>query len=82
MFKGKPIQGPQMLQLSLDGKLLFVINSLYTSSNEQFYSQMVLQGSTLVQIDVDAEAKSLKINPNFLIHFESELKGPILAHEI
>ncbi|KAK9855439.1 hypothetical protein WJX84_007786 [Apatococcus fuscideae] len=45
--------GPQMIQLSLDGKRLYVTNSLFSSWDKQFYPDMVKQGSYLLQIDVD-----------------------------
>ena len=37
--------GPQMLQLSLDGKRLYVTNSLFSSWDNQFYPQIAKQGS-------------------------------------
>eukprot|EP01084_Bolivina_argentea_P061201 111854_1 len=33
--------GPQMLQLSLDGRRLYVTNSLYSAFDKQFYPDMV-----------------------------------------
>ena len=40
-FRGKKLGGgPQMLQLSLDGKRLYVTNSLYSSWDNQFYPQI------------------------------------------
>ena len=47
--------GPQMLQLSLDGKRLYVTNSLFSAWDRQFYSDMTGHGSHLLQIDVDTE---------------------------
>jgi methanethiol oxidase len=47
--------GPQMLQLSLDGKRLYVTNSLYSSWDNQFYPKMAEEGSYLLQIDCDTE---------------------------
>jgi selenium-binding protein 1 len=47
--------GPQMLQLSLDGKRLYVTNSLYSSWDNQFYPKMAEAGSYLLQIDCDTE---------------------------
>ncbi len=37
--------GPQMLQLSLDGKRLYVTNSLYSSWDNQFYPELAEEGS-------------------------------------
>jgi selenium-binding protein 1 len=44
-----------MLQLSLDGKRLYVTNSLYSSWDNQFYPKMAEEGSYLLQIDCDTE---------------------------
>lgn len=39
--KGQRIEGgPQMLQLSLDGKRLYVTTSLFSKWDEQFYPKM------------------------------------------
>lgn len=41
-MKGKPIRGAtQMLQLSLDGKRLYVTTSLLSPWDRQFYPDMV-----------------------------------------
>lgn len=53
--RGKELQGgPQMLQLSLDGKRLYVTNSLYTPWDKQFYPQMVEKGGYLLQVGASA----------------------------
>ena len=40
--KGKRLEGgPQMIQLSLDGKRLYVTTSLFSSWDKQFYPNMV-----------------------------------------
>jgi selenium-binding protein 1 len=52
--KGHTLRGgPQMLQLSLDGKRLFVSNSLFSPWDRQFYPDLVGSGSHLLQVDVD-----------------------------
>jgi len=78
-IKGVPVRGgPQMLQLSLDGKRLYVTNSLFSAWDAQFYPQNIEQGSMMFSIDVDTEKGGLTLNPNFLVDF-----GPdILAHEM
>lgn len=73
--------GPQMIQLSLDGRRLYVTNSLYSSWDKQFYPGLVEKGSQLLQIDVDPNG-GLSINSNFLVDFEKEPYGPALAHEV
>jgi selenium-binding protein 1 len=73
--------GPQMLQLSLDGKRLFVTNSLYSVWDNQFYPQMAKQGSYLLQVDCDTEKGGLKLNERFFVDFGAEPDGPARAHE-
>jgi selenium-binding protein 1 len=81
--KGHELQGgPQMIQLSLDGKRLYVTNSLLSTWDAQFYPSMKQKGSYLLQIDVDTEKGGLKLNENFYVDFGSEPDGPALAHEI
>lgn len=81
--KGKRIEGgPQMLQLSLDGKRLYVTTSLFTNWDKQFYPELVKKGACLLQIDVNTEKGGLTINRNFLVDYGAEPKGPVLAHEI
>jgi selenium-binding protein 1 len=71
-----------MLQLSLDGRRLYVTNSLYSTWDNLFYPQIAKQGSWLVQIDCDTERGGMKLNENFLIDFGKEPRGPVRAHEI
>jgi selenium-binding protein 1 len=81
--RGKVLQGgPQMLQLSLDGKRLYVTNSLYSSWDNQFYPNMAKEGSYLLQLDCDTERGGLKSNEEFLVDFGAEPSGPARAHEI
>lgn len=80
---GKRLEGgPQMIQLSLDGKRLYVTTSLFSAWDVQFYPDMVRQGSVMLQVDVDTEKGGLKLNDNFLTDFGAEPNGPVLAHEI
>jgi methanethiol oxidase len=74
--------GPQMLQLSLDGKRLYVTNSLYSSWDNQFYPKLAEEGSYLLQIDCDTENGGMKINENFYVDFGREPAGPARAHEM
>ncbi|XP_016333207.1 selenium-binding protein 1-like [Sinocyclocheilus anshuiensis] len=83
ILKGKRVQGgPQMLQLSLDGKRLYVTTSLYSAWDKQFYPDLVKEGSVMMQIDVDTDKGGLKLNENFLVDFGAEPDGPALAHEL
>jgi selenium-binding protein 1 len=74
--------GPQMLQASLDGRRLYVTNSLYSVWDNQFYPQIGKEGSYLVQIDCDPDKGGMKLNERFLVDFGSEPDGPVRAHEI
>nr|KAG5701440.1 hypothetical protein BaRGS_032772 [Batillaria attramentaria] len=81
--KGKRVEGgPQMLQLSLDGKRLYVCNSLLSVWDQQFYPDMPRNGSVMLQIDVDTEKGGLKLNREFLVDFGASPDGPFLTHEI
>ncbi|KST63657.1 selenium-binding family protein [Mastigocoleus testarum] len=74
--------GPQMLQLSLDGKRLYVTDSLLSVWDNQFYGDLKQTGSTLLQIDCDTHKGGLQINKNFLVDFSQEPNGPSRAHEM
>lgn len=81
--KGRKLEGgPQMLQLSLDGKRLYVSSSLFSPWDKQFYPEMVKRGGTIVQIDVDTEHGGMTLNGNFLVDFAKEPNGPSLPHEM
>jgi selenium-binding protein 1 len=74
--------GPQMLQLSLDGKRLYVTNSLYSSWDNQFYPEIAERGSYLVQMDCDTERGGLTLNERLFVDFGAEPHGPSRAHEM
>eukprot|EP00794_Sanderia_malayensis_P019487 gene19487-21412_t len=74
--------GAQMIQLSLDGKRLYLTTSLITCWDIQFYPDLVKNGSMMLQIDVDTVNGGLKLNKDFCVDFSSEPNGPALAHEI
>nr|ABS87600.1 selenium binding protein [Dunaliella viridis] len=74
--------GPQMIQLSLDGKRLYVTNSLFSVWDKQFYPPMADKGSYMLQIDVDTGKGGLCINPDFYVDFGAEPDGPVLAPEM
>ncbi|CAE6197801.1 unnamed protein product [Arabidopsis arenosa] len=82
-IKGNSLRGgPQMIQLSLDGKRLYATNSLFSSWDRQFYPEIMEKGSHIIQIDVDTEKGGLTINPDFFVDFGDEPDGPALAHEM
>jgi selenium-binding protein 1 len=74
--------GPQMLQLSLDGKRLYVTNSLLSSWDNQFYPDIAKQGSHVLQIDCDTRSGGLSVNEEFFVDFGKEPAGPARAHEM
>jgi selenium-binding protein 1 len=82
-FRGRDfVGGPQMLQLSLDGRRLYVTNSLYSSWDNQFYPTMASTGSSLLQVDCDIERGGMKLNEKFYVDFGAEPDGPARAHEM
>jgi selenium-binding protein 1 len=74
--------GPNMLQLSLDGKRLYVTSSLLSSWDNQFYPDIAKQGSYLIKINCDTVNGGLSLDPDFFIDFGQEPAGPARAHEI
>uniref|UniRef100_A0A8C4Z4A2 Methanethiol oxidase n=2 Tax=Gadus morhua TaxID=8049 RepID=A0A8C4Z4A2_GADMO len=83
VIKGKRVQGsPQMLQLSLDGRRLYVTTSLYSAWDKQFYPDMLKEGSVMMQLDVDNVNGGIVLNKDFLVDFGKEPHGPVLAHEL
>lgn len=86
--KGEPLAGkklsggPQMLQLSLDGKRLYLTNSLFSTWDNQFYPDIAKEGSWLIQLDCDIERGGIKYNEKLLVDFGKEPDGPARAHEI
>jgi len=82
-IKEKRIWGaPQMLQLSLDGKRLYVTTSLFSPWDKQFYPDMCDKGSMMLMIDVDTKNGGMQLNHDFCVDFGDEPGGPVLAHEI
>jgi selenium-binding protein 1 len=70
--------GPNMLQLSFDGRRLYVSNSLYSTWDNQFYPDM---RSWLLRIDCDPDG-GMEIDPDFFVDFHDRPDGPARAHEV
>jgi len=70
--------GPQMIQLSLDGRRLYVSNSLYSSWDNQFYPGL---RSWLLRVNCDPEG-GMEIDPEFFVDFHDRPGGPARAHEV
>jgi selenium-binding protein 1 len=82
-LKGKKLQGgPQMLQLSLDGKRLYVTNSLYSPWDNQFYPEMKDKGSYLLKLNIDTENGGMSLDKDFMVDFGAEPGGAARSHEI
>ena len=74
--------GPQMLQLSLDGRRLYVTNSLLSTWDDQFYPDLGKAGSHLLRVDCDIDKGGLRLDPSFFVDFGQEPGGPARAHEM
>ncbi|MDT2034041.1 MAG: selenium-binding family protein [Planktomarina sp.] len=73
--------GPQMFQLSLDGKRLYVTTSLFSTWDNQFYPEIREQGGVMVMIDCDPVNGGMSLNPDFIVNFGNEPNGPSRCHE-
>lgn len=81
--KGRRLYGsPQMIQLSLDGKRLYVSTALYSPWDKQFYPETIKKGSTIVKLNVNTETGGLTLDPEFLVDFGTEPGGPTMVHEL
>ncbi|CAD5230664.1 unnamed protein product [Bursaphelenchus okinawaensis] len=74
--------GPQMMQLSLDGRRLYVTNSLYSVWDKQFYPELPKHGGQMLKIDVDVENGGIQVDPLFLVDFGKVKDGPYCPHEM
>jgi selenium-binding protein 1 len=70
--------GPNMLQLSYDGRRLYVSNSLYSTWDNQFYPAM---RSWLLRIDCDPSG-GMEIDRDFFVDLSNRPDGPARAHEV
>src|SRR5213593_450312 len=66
--------GPQMVEVSRDGRRIYFTNSLYRAWDEQFYPEGVRPW--MVKLDADP-AGGLKVDPGFFVEF-----GDLRAHQI
>lgn len=71
-----------MLQLSLDGKRLYVTSSLLSPWDKQFYPECVKTGSFLLKLDVDVINGGMTLDKDFYVDFTNTPEGPLLAHEM
>ncbi len=68
--KSGPLNGgPQMVEVSRDGRRVYVSNSLYASWDAQFYPEGIR--GWVAKLDA-APQGGLSVDPNFLLQFEGE----------
>jgi selenium-binding protein 1 len=77
----KLVAGPQMLQLSLDGKRLYVTDSLFSTWDDQFYPDLDKKGTVLLKLDIDTVKGGMVLDEKFGVDFGSIPHGPYRAHE-
>jgi selenium-binding protein 1 len=70
--------GPQMLQLSLDGRRLYVTNSLYSTWDNQFYPGL---RSWLTRVNCGPDG-GMELDEDFFVDFHDRPGGPARAHEV
>ena len=70
--------GPQMIQLSLDGRRLYVTNSLYSTWDNQFYPEL---RSWLLRVDCDPNG-GMEVDRRFFVDLSDRPDGPARAHEV
>jgi len=73
--------GPQMIQLSLDGKRLYVTTSLFSTWDNQFYPDIRHKGGVMLMVDCDMDKGGMEINKDFIVNFGNEPNGPSRCHE-
>jgi hypothetical protein len=65
---GVPLNGgPQMVELSRDGRRVYVTNSLYAAVDKQFYPDGI--NGWMMKIDVDPATGEMRVDPRFFPHF-------------
>jgi methanethiol oxidase len=70
--------GPQMIQLSYDGRRLYVTNSLYSTWDNQFYPDL---RSWLLRVNCLPDG-GMEVDPDFFVDFNDREGGPARAHEV
>ncbi len=66
MGKGPLLGGPQMVEISRDGKRVYFTNSLYSVVDDQFYPDKMT--GWMAKIDVSPES-GMRLDPEFFIDF-------------
>ena len=58
--------GPQMVEISRDGRRVYFTNSLYASWDDIFYPDGV--GAWMARVDASTETGGMTVDPNFFPH--------------
>jgi len=74
--------GPHMMQLSLDGKRLYVTNSFFSTWDDQFYPELGSHGSQMIRVNCDTEKGGLDIDEGFFVDFGNVKGNKYRAHEM
>ena len=66
---GMPLNGgPQMVEVSRDGRRVYVTNSLYTAVDDQIYPDGI--NGWMMKMDVDPGASEMRVDPRFFPQFD------------
>ncbi|GMG86355.1 selenium-binding protein SBP56-related protein [Biformimicrobium ophioploci] len=71
---GPLLGGPQMVEISRDGKRVYFTNSLYSTWDDQFYPERM--GGWMVKVDVHQDG-GMALDPDFFIDF-----GETRVHQV
>lgn len=74
-YNGPITGGPQMVELSRDGRRVYFTNSLYSTWDDQFYPDPKIHG-WMVKVNADP-AGGIAIDPDFFVDF-----GDMRSHQI
>ena len=74
LAQGPLLGGPQMVEISRDGRRVYFTNSLYSSVDDQFYPDLLT--GWMVKVDA-AEGGGLAIDPGFFVDF-----GETRTHQV
>ena len=67
--RGELNGGPQMVEISRDGRRVYFTNSLYASWDAQFYPEGIRGWATMLDIGPDG---AMQLNPDFFVDFGDE----------
>ncbi|CAJ0950170.1 unnamed protein product, partial [Mesorhabditis belari] len=73
--------GPASLQLSLDGRRLYVGNSFYKPWDAQFYPELIVEGGQIVLVEISAKDSTMQLSKEFLVDFGKLSDGPFLPRD-